>query len=70
MHAGYPDPIPIQRGLQLLSDRQQSNGDWLQEGLEGVFNKTCLIGYPNYKLYFPVLALGAYTHMYLAKIKV
>ncbi|KAI0445691.1 terpene synthase [Xylaria telfairii] len=69
MHAGYPDPTPIQRGLQLIRDRQQPNGDWLQEGLEGVFNQTCVIGYPNYKLYFPVLALGAYSHMYLTKVK-
>ncbi|KAI0406244.1 terpene synthase [Xylaria palmicola] len=69
MHAGYPDPIPIQRGLQLICDRQQRGGDWLQEGLEGVFNRTCLIGYPNYKLYFPVLALGSYAQMYLKKLK-
>ncbi|KAI0206567.1 terpene synthase [Astrocystis sublimbata] len=68
MHAGYPDPRPIQRALQLISDRQRPNGDWSQEALEGIFNGTCLIGYPNYKLYFPVLALGTYSHMYLAKI--
>jgi lanosterol synthase len=40
MHAGYPDPVPIQRGLQLIQSRQQPNGEWLQEAGEGIFNKT------------------------------
>ncbi|KAI0882335.1 terpene synthase [Annulohypoxylon maeteangense] len=68
MHAGYPDPTPIQRGLQLIRDRQQPSGEWLQEGVEGVFNQTCMIGYPNYKLYFPIMALGSYSQMYLTKL--
>lgn len=29
-----------------------------------------MIGYPNYKLYFPVMALGAYRRMYVSKLKV
>ncbi|KAK4157097.1 terpenoid cyclases/protein prenyltransferase alpha-alpha toroid [Chaetomidium leptoderma] len=68
MHAGYPDPKPVERGLELIVGRQQASGEWLQEGIEGVFNRTCMIGYPNYKLYFPVMALGAYSRMYLPKI--
>lgn len=40
MHAGYPDPTPIERGLELIASRQQPNGEWLQEGVEGVFNQT------------------------------
>jgi lanosterol synthase len=40
MHAGYPDPAPIERGLELIASRQQPNGEWLQEGVEGVFNQT------------------------------
>ncbi|KAJ0343176.1 hypothetical protein KNSL1_010403 [Colletotrichum chrysophilum] len=70
MHAGYPDPKPIRRGLELIQSRQQGNGEWLHEGVEGVFNRTCMIGYPNYKFYFPVMALGAFKRMYLPKIKV
>jgi lanosterol synthase len=27
-----------------------------------------MIGYPNYKFYFPVMALGAYSCMYIPKI--
>ncbi|EAQ93307.1 hypothetical protein CHGG_01542 [Chaetomium globosum CBS 148.51] len=69
MHAGYPDPEPVERGLKLIADRQQPSGEWLQEGVEGVFNRTCMIGYPNYKLYFTVMALGMFSRMYLPKIK-
>ncbi|TQS33709.1 hypothetical protein Golomagni_05934, partial [Golovinomyces magnicellulatus] len=68
MHAGYPDPVPIQRGLQFIESRQQPNGEWLQEALEGVFNRTCMIGYPNYKFYFPIMALGSYSKHYLPKL--
>jgi len=28
-----------------------------------------MIGYPNYKFYFPIMALGAYKLMYLPKLK-
>jgi lanosterol synthase len=38
MEAGYPDKEPIERGLQLIMRRQQANGEWLQEAIEGVFN--------------------------------
>lgn len=35
MHAQYPDKTPIKRGLRLIMSRQQSKGNWLQEGPEG-----------------------------------
>lgn len=38
--AGYPDRGVIERGVKLVIGRQQPNGEWLQEGIEGVFNKT------------------------------
>ena len=38
MEARYPDKKPIQKGLKLIMERQQSNGEWLQEAIEGVFN--------------------------------
>ena len=40
MHAGYEDVEPIKKGLKLIMQRQQSNGEWLQEAIEGVFNKS------------------------------
>jgi lanosterol synthase len=60
MQAKYPDKAVIQRGIKLIMDRQQPNGEWLQEGIEGVFNKTCAISYPNYKFYFPIKAMGMF----------
>jgi lanosterol synthase len=40
LHAEYPDVEPIRKAVKLLMERQQSNGEWLQEAIEGVFNKS------------------------------
>lgn len=64
MKANYPDKAAIQRGIQLLMERQQPNGEWLQEAIEGVFNKSCMISYPNYKFTFPMKALGMFARKY------
>ncbi|KAK5113437.1 hypothetical protein LTR85_010865 [Meristemomyces frigidus] len=61
LEAEYPHKEPIERAVKLLMDRQQPNGEWLQEGIEGVFNKSCMISYPNYKFIFPIKALGMYA---------
>ncbi|KAJ3336675.1 Lanosterol synthase (Oxidosqualene--lanosterol cyclase) [Gonapodya sp. JEL0774] len=39
MAAEYPDEKVIRRGIELIMGRQRANGEWLQEGIEGVFNK-------------------------------
>jgi len=67
MKAEYPDVEPIKRGIRLIMDRQQPNGEWLQESIEGVFNKSCMISYPNYKLYFTIKALGMFAKRYPEK---
>ncbi|RVD80476.1 uncharacterized protein DFL_008373 [Arthrobotrys flagrans] len=64
LHAGYPGKEVIKRGIDLLKSRQQKNGEWLQEGIEGVFNRSCMITYPNYKFTFPIKALGMYAAKY------
>ncbi|KAF2769775.1 ERG7, lanosterol synthase [Teratosphaeria nubilosa] len=61
LHAQYPHKEPIERGIKLIMERQQPNGEWLQEAIEGVFNKSCTISYPNYKFIFPIKALGMYS---------
>ena len=38
MEAEYPDQDVIRRGIKLIMSRQQPNGEWLQEAIEGVFN--------------------------------
>lgn len=40
MYAEYPDKEPIKRGLKMIMERQQQNGEWLQESIEGVFNNS------------------------------
>ncbi|KAI6920009.1 oxidosqualene-lanosterol cyclase [Hortaea werneckii] len=62
IEAQYPEKEPVERAVKLLMHRQQPNGEWLQEGIEGVFNKSCMISYPNYKFIFPIKALGMYAN--------
>lgn len=51
----------IDRGIALIMSRQGRTGEWPQEDTEGVFNRTCMIGYPNYRHYFTIKALGMYV---------
>jgi lanosterol synthase len=48
-HAGYPDKEPLRRALEMIVRRQQSNGEWLQEAIEGVFNKSWYVSPPPEK---------------------
>jgi lanosterol synthase len=40
MEAGYPDVEPIKKALKMIVSRQLANGEWAQEAIEGVFNKS------------------------------
>lgn len=40
MEAGFPDRGPLERALRMVMGRQGSMGQWEQEAIEGVFNKT------------------------------
>jgi lanosterol synthase len=64
LEARSPDREPIEKGLKLIMSRQQPNGEWLQEAIEGVFNKSCMISYPNYKYTFTMKALGMFAKRY------
>lgn len=64
MNAEYSDIEPIKRGVKFIMGRQQPNGEWKQEEIEGVFNKSCCISYPNYKFIFPLKALGMFAQIY------
>ncbi|KAK7877942.1 hypothetical protein WMY93_031418 [Mugilogobius chulae] len=55
---GHPDTEAIERGIQLLVDKQLPNGDWPQENIAGVFNKSCAISYTSYRNVFPIWTLG------------
>ncbi|KAI8827407.1 terpenoid cyclases/protein prenyltransferase alpha-alpha toroid [Chytriomyces cf. hyalinus JEL632] len=64
MAAGYPVKENLSRAAKLIMSRQQPNGEWLQEAIEGVFNHNCMISYPNYKFAFTIWALGVYSKKY------
>lgn len=40
------------------------DGSWTQEAIEGIFNKSCAISYPNFKHIFTTWMLGN-AHKYL-----
>ena len=64
MSAEFEDRAVIDRGVKLLMERQQSSGDWEQEGISGVFNLNCMITYTAYRNVFPIWALGTYARKY------
>nr|GAT42521.1 terpene synthase [Mycena chlorophos] len=64
IHARYPHVEAIKRAVALVRSRQLPDGQWLQESVEGIFNKTCTINYPLFKLVFTVWMLGL-AHKYL-----
>ncbi|XP_061091705.1 lanosterol synthase [Conger conger] len=64
MAVRYPDTTVIEKGIRVLIDRQLPNGDWPQENISGVFNKSCAISYTCYRNVFPIWTLGRFTHLY------
>lgn len=40
LEAGFEERSVLERAVALLMGRQRENGEWLQEGIEGVFNKS------------------------------
>ncbi|GCC33374.1 hypothetical protein chiPu_0011843 [Chiloscyllium punctatum] len=64
MAARYPGTRAIERGIELLMAKQLPNGDWPQENIAGVFNKTCAISYTSYRTIFPIWTLGRFIRQY------
>lgn len=62
--ADYPDKTVLRKAVDLLLQRQHETGEWKFEQVEGVFNHSCAIEYPNYKFLFPIKALGLYVQKY------
>lgn len=60
MLAEYPDKDIVRKGIDFLVREQRPSGEWISEGVEGVFNHSCGIEYPNYRFAFPIKALGLY----------
>jgi squalene/oxidosqualene cyclase-like protein len=48
------------KGVAFLEQSQLENGDWEQQAIAGVFNKSCAITYTAYRNVFPIWALAKY----------
>ncbi|KAF9477756.1 terpene synthase [Pholiota conissans] len=68
IYAKYPHAEPIEKAVRLVMSRQKRDGSWPQEAIEGVFNKTCAIAYPNFKFSFPIWMLGK-AYYYLQELQ-
>jgi len=65
MAADRGDDAPaVLRGIQLLMRRQQPNGDFPQENIAGVFNRSIGITYTAFRNVFPLWALGRFARVY------
>ncbi|KAI1237003.1 hypothetical protein IHE44_0014254 [Lamprotornis superbus] len=64
MAVRYPDISVLERGMKVLMDKQLPNGDWPQENIAGVFNKSCAISYTAYRNIFPIWTLGRFCRLY------
>jgi squalene cyclase len=58
LRAGHPSHGAQESAVRLLLAGQAADGGWPREAMVGVFNKTCLIHYDNYRHYFPLWALA------------
>lgn len=54
-------PREAERAARFLLKRQADDGSYPREPMVGVFNRTCLIDYDNYRHYFPLWALSEWA---------
>lgn len=53
--------VAVRRGVEWLLERQQTDGNWHEDEFTGTgFPKVFYLKYHNYRLYFPLMALGRY----------
>jgi len=61
MSADETESDPIRRGIQYLLDRQEENGEWIEEEHTGTgFPGHYYLRYHGYRNCFPLMALGRY----------
>ena len=68
MRGGCADADAVGRGIAFLTAKQLASGDWAQENISGIFNRTTGITYTAYRNVFPIWALGVYVNHYLPSL--
>jgi squalene/oxidosqualene cyclase-like protein len=58
------DAAAVHRGIEFLMRRQEPSGDFPQENIAGVFNRSIGITYTAFRNVFPLWALGRYAQSY------
>jgi len=58
------DSAAVTRGIMFLMSKQLPSGDWAQENITGVFNRSVGITYTAFRNVFPLWALGRYGREY------
>ncbi|MCG8600795.1 MAG: hypothetical protein MI807_11680 [Verrucomicrobiales bacterium] len=53
---------PVDAAANFILTKQQRDGNWPNEGMVGMFNRTCAINYDWYRLYFPMWALAEWRN--------
>ena len=61
--AKWPNEMELERGVNFLVKNQLVDGDWEEEDVKGVFNKSCAIVYSSYKNIFPIWALSKWIKL-------
>ena len=57
---GYAAHPAIARAVRFLVDRQQHDGGYAEESYAGMFSRTTMINYDNYRRYFLIWALATW----------
>lgn len=68
MRAEYEDLQVVRRGIECLMRQQMPDGDFPPQRTVGVFNKSTVIEYSQYRNIFPIWALGYYAQVYAKSI--
>jgi lanosterol synthase len=58
-----PRSDSVQRGMQWLRERQNPDGSWPREAVNGVFFGSAMLDYRLYRIYFPAWAMARYSRM-------